>query len=262
MSMQRDGNKCLHTVGESDIIQQETAVASKALKRGRLWGKTGKILKGAVDMCGRYYIAQEDNDEEIARIIAELNKDTPQAAEIHLGEIFPSQVAPVIVNTPSGWAVKPMKWGFPRNGGGGLVINSRSEKADVTPMFSKAVRERRCLVPMSGFYEWRRTATGAKTKEKFAFTLAEKGPMFLAGVYGLFGGGYEAGGYDGFAILTQAADEQMLPFHHRMPVILSTRQARHGWLFAPPQVNYGDLRSLFRTPGLLVKEAGTNAAAL
>ncbi len=204
-------------------------------------------------MCGRYYIAQEDNDEEIARIIAELNKDAPAAAEIHRGEIFPSQVAPVIIQTPSGWAVKPMKWGFPRSGGGGLVINSRSEKADVTPMFSRAVRERRCLVPMSGFYEWRRTASGAKTKEKFAFSLPGEKAMFLAGVYGLFGGGYEHGGYDGFAVLTQAADEQMSPYHHRMPVIMDSRQARHGWLFAPPAISYGDLRSLFHTPQLAIK---------
>lgn len=206
-------------------------------------------------MCGRYYIAQEDNDEEIARIIAEMNKDTPQAAEMRLGEIFPSQVAPVIVNTSSGWAVKPMKWGFTRNGGGGLVINSRSEKADVTPMFSRAVRERRCLVPMSGFYEWRRTASGTKTKEKFAFSLPAGNAMFLAGVYGLFGGGYANGGYDGFAVLTQAADEQMSPYHHRMPVILASRQARHSWLFAPPQISYSDLRSLFQPPELTVNRA-------
>lgn len=208
-------------------------------------------------MCGRYYIAAEDNDEEIARIIAILNKDPEAAAQVHRGEIFPSQMAPVIVNTPDGWTVKAMKWGFPRVGGGGLVINSRSEKADVTPMFSKAVRERRCLVPMSGFFEWRRTASGAKSKEKFAFSLADGSAMFLAGVYGCFGGGAEAGGYDGFAILTQQADEQMQPYHHRMPVILDSRKARHAWLFAPAQANYGDLRALFHTPGLSIHPAGT-----
>lgn len=208
-------------------------------------------------MCGRYYIAAEDNDEEIARIIAILNKEPEAAAQVHRGEIFPSQMAPVIVNTPDGWTVKAMKWGFPRAGGGGLVINSRSEKADVTPMFSRAVRERRCLVPMSGFFEWRRTPSGGKTKDKFAFSLADGKAMFLAGVYGSFGGGAQAGGYDGFAILTQDADEQMQPYHHRMPVILDSREVRHTWLFAPPQIPYGDLRSLFHTPRLEVHRAGS-----
>ena len=104
-----------------------------------------------------------------------------------------------------------------------MVINSRSEKADFTPMFQRAVRERRCLVPVSGFYEWRRTPSGGKTKDKFAFQSqggVDKGLMYLAGVYGEFLGGFRAGGFDGFAILTREADEQMRPYHDRMPVIL------------------------------------------
>lgn len=206
-------------------------------------------------MCGRYYIAQEDNDEEIARIIAILNQDPEQAAQVRYGEIFPSQMAPVIVNTPDGWRVKAMKWGFPHLGTGGLVINSRSEKADVTPMFRRSVREKRCLVPMSSFFEWRRNANGSKTGEKFSFAVADAGAMFLAGVYDSFGGGTQDGGYDSFAILTQAADEQMQPYHHRMPVILATRQARHSWLFASPKTSYSELRTLFHPPALTVRPA-------
>jgi putative SOS response-associated peptidase YedK len=85
-----------------------------------------------------------------------------------------------------------MKWGFPRTGGGGLVINSRSEKADVTPMFQKAARERRCLVPASHFFEWRRVS-GRKTKDKFAFRPDTEEPlMYMAGFYGQFLGGSRA----------------------------------------------------------------------
>ncbi len=195
-------------------------------------------------MCGRYYIAQEDNDEEIARIIAELNK-TPGVAAVQRGEILPSQVAPVILNTPQGWMVKPMRWGFQRPNGNGLVINSRSEKADVTPMFSRAVREGRCLVPMSGFYEWRHRENGVKSKEKYAFTLADGHAMFLAGICS------HAEGC--FSILTQAADEQMSPYHHRMPVILGSRLQRHGWLFSPGDTAYSALKSLFQPPALAVE---------
>ena len=203
-------------------------------------------------MCGRYYIAQEDNDEEIARIIAILNKDAAQAAQIHRGEIFPSQTAPVIAMTPEGWTVKPMQWGFMRPEGKGLVINSRSEKADVTPMFRRAVREGRCLVPMSGFYEWRRGADGRKTGEKYAFSLADGHAMFLAGVCTP-----SDCGPDRFAVLTQEADDQMRPIHHRMPVILDSRQARHKWLFSPPSVSYSELKTLFAAPELIIRQADT-----
>ena len=91
-------------------------------------------------------------------------------------------------------------------------------------MFQRAVRERRCLVPVSGFYEWRRTPSGGKTKEKFAFQSqggVDKGLMYLAGVYGEF-----PGGFDGFAILTREADEQMRPYHDRMPVILDDESVK------------------------------------
>lgn len=200
-------------------------------------------------MCGRYYIAQEDNDEEIARILAEMNRELPGASEVKTGEIFPSQIAPVIVNTPAGWAVKPMRWGFPSQRSSGLVINCRSEKADATPMFSRAVQQGRCLIPMSGFFEWQHMA-GSKKGQKYRFTIAEQQPMFLAGVCAC--GGASSGECGVFSILTQAADGQMSPFHHRMPVILGTRQARHGWLFSPPQTDYRQLRQLFDVPRLAV----------
>ena len=178
---------------------------------------------------------------------------SPLAAQVQLGEIFPTQLAPVIVAQEGAAAVRPMRWGFPFGSGGKVVINSRSEKSDYTPMFQKAVRERRCLIPMSGFYEWRRTPSGAKTKDKFAFVSEggrEKGMMYLAGVYGEFQGGYEA-----FAVLTQDADEQMRPYHSRMPVIMDDENLKKLWLFAPPQLPYAEIRRQFELPALYVQKA-------
>ena len=205
-------------------------------------------------MCGRYYIDTEEENVKMRAILAELEKRRlPMTEMIHGGEIFPSQIAPVIVTEPDiGVTVRPMKWGFPRAGGGGLVINSRSEKADVTPMFQRAIRERRCLVPMSGFYEWRRK-NGNKSSDKFAFSLgeAQQGElMYLAGVYGMFVGGFADGGYDGFAILTQGADAQMNPYHDRMPVILRDESLKKAWL--NPTVGYPELRAAFQLPTLAI----------
>lgn len=207
-------------------------------------------------MCGRYFLDNEDNNRRLLSILCEMERSDSQRASLaHRGEIYPSEIAPVIVAKAGGVTVLPMRWGFPRGNGQGLVINSRSEKADATPMFQKAVRERRCLVPMSGFYEWRRTPGGSKTKEKFAFTLsdAKEGElMYLAGVYGQFSGGFENGGFDGFAVLTQPADAQMSPYHHRMPVVLREEAVKKAWLFAPPVLPYAELRRRFNTPALAV----------
>ncbi len=206
-------------------------------------------------MCGRYYIDTEEENVKTRAILAELEKRRlPMSDQVRGGEIFPSQVAPVILREEGlGVTVRPMKWGFPRVGGGGLVINSRSEKADVTPMFQRAVRERRCLVPASWFFEWRRT-DGRKTKDKFAFLLKETREnelMYLAGVYGQFLGGYEGGGYDGFAVLTREADGQMSPYHDRMPVILRDEELKKAWLNA--DVPFITLRGGFEPPALFAR---------
>ncbi len=205
-------------------------------------------------MCGRYYIDTEEENVKTRAILAELEKRRlPMHEQVRGGEVFPSQIAPVILaEADTGVTVRPMKWGFPRVGGG-LVINSRSEKADFTPMFQKAARERRCLVPANWFFEWRRTS-GKKTKDKFAFALQKAQPgelMYMAGLYGQFLGGFEGSGYDGFAILTQDADAQMTPYHDRMPVILTDEALKKAWL--NPAVPYTELRAAFEMPALLIR---------
>lgn len=216
-------------------------------------------------MCGRYFLddTKEANERLLNLLRGLLESGDPLAPQVHTGEIFPTQLAPVIVADGSRIAVRAMRWGFPRGGGRGVVINSRSEKADTTPMFQRAVRERRCLVPVSGFYEWRRTPSGGKTKDKFAFQSqggVDKGLMYLAGVYGEFLGGFRAGGFDGFAILTREADGQMRPYHDRMPVILDDEPAKKLWLLAPPQIPYADLRRHFDPPRLYVRPASSPEA--
>ena len=205
-------------------------------------------------MCGRYSIDTEEENVKTRAILAELEKRRlPMHEQVRGGEVFPSQIAPVILaEADTGVTVRPMKWGFPRVGGG-LVINSRSEKADFTPMFQKAARERRCLVPANWFFEWRRTS-GKKTKDKFAFALQKAQPgelMYMAGLYGQFLGGFEGSGYDGFAILTQDADAQMTPYHDRMPVILTDEALKKAWL--NPAVPYAELRAAFEMPALLIR---------
>ena len=59
-----------------------------------------------------------------------------------------------------------MRWGFlpgwyKSPGDGPLLINARAETVADKPAFRAAVRERRCLIPASGFYEWPVSLTGA-----------------------------------------------------------------------------------------------------
>lgn len=78
-------------------------------------------------MCGRYYIAEDDLSDELSRMIDELNrKKTPEGLKTS-GEIFPSDIVPVLANSRK-QDVQPfaMRWGyaFPN---GRPIINARAE---------------------------------------------------------------------------------------------------------------------------------------
>lgn len=173
-------------------------------------------------MCGRYTVLTEEENIELREIIAQLNKrhdGSAQAQAFRPGEIFPTNIAPVLVAGDDGPQAQLMQWGFPRWDGGGVVINARAETADEKTMFRSGIRERRCVIPTSGFFEWRRREDGQKTKEKYHFRLATTPMLYLAGVYGHFSPQGKAP-FDGYVILTCAANASIEAYHNRMPLVL------------------------------------------
>ena len=70
------------------------------------------------------------------------------------------------------WA-KDIKIGF-------STINARAEEIDTKPAFREAFRQRRCLVPLDNFYEWKKTPTG---KQPYAIGLKGGGLMAMAGLW-------------------------------------------------------------------------------
>lgn len=104
---------------------------------------------------------------------------------------------------------------------GWKLINVRSETAAVKPAFSGAARRRRCLIPASGFYEWR--AEGGR-KEPWFFRLREEAPLALAGLWESWTPSEQAERPDPplltCAILTTWANALTAPVHDRMPVII------------------------------------------
>jgi len=166
------------------------------------------------------------------------------------GEVFPTNYAPVI--SSDGIAV--LKWGFPNWKNSGVIINARAETALDKKTFSKPLRERRCAVPSSGFYEWSRSGGrhcsdsgrggdlphygdllgssesvsgggsgsggGRKLKDKYLLRRPGEHVLYMAGFASTF---RDAPGieYNAFVILTTAANDFVSPIHDRMPVILA-----------------------------------------
>jgi len=106
----------------------------------------------------------------------------------------------------------------------GYVINARSETIFEKNMFRKGIIERRCLIPASFFFEWKRTP---EIKIPFAFKVKDADQFSFAGIWGE----NEINGkpIKSFAIITTQPNSIMKPVHDRMPVILS-RDEEDDWL--------------------------------
>lgn len=186
-------------------------------------------------MCGRYYLQVESAGPQVRALLLQLAHTTPPEAlaQMKTGEIFPGDVAPLLASE----GPRLMQWGY--TGHPNRVINARSETAAEKPMFRQSLLRRRCLIPASGYFEWRRTAHGNKTKDKYAFFHPE-GPLYLAGLWRE----ERTRPLPVFVILTRSAPPEIADIHNRMPVLLPEK-AREAWLGgvdAAPLLNQAETR--------------------
>ena len=114
-------------------------------------------------------------------------------------------------------------WARNQPGARGL-INARSETVLEKPTFQDAFRQRRCVIPVNGWFEWR-PENGGKTPY---WLRPEATEMFsLAGIWE--SGGTSPGAVGSFVILTMAAAPAIADIHHRQPLILDD-DATEEWL--------------------------------
>lgn len=179
-------------------------------------------------MCGRYLL-NVDVEEILKHYGLVRDWYTNNWTTKWTPEVFPSNTVPVVINR-NVKALVPMKWGFSAPNGKGLIINSRGETVDSRPMFRRAFRQKRCLVPANAFFEWRKAG---KFSTKFQIRMKQLSLFSLAGIYEDFTD-KEGNAYNAFSILTTAPNPLVSRIHDRMPVILS-REHEDIWLEAGPQ---------------------------
>ncbi|HEV2149196.1 MAG TPA: SOS response-associated peptidase [Longimicrobiaceae bacterium] len=174
-------------------------------------------------MCGRY--GETESAETLARRFGAALRAPATGPRYN---IAPTQHAPVLVRDGGGLFLSLFRWGL-RPGwardGAPEPINARSEDAAGKPYFRAAWRSRRCVVPASGFYEWRKTADG---KVPHWIRRADGEPLTLAGLWEVWTP-RDAEPVHSFCILTTGPNEAMRPIHDRMPVILDAEE-RDTWL--------------------------------
>ncbi len=96
------------------------------------------------------------------------------------------------------------------------MINARSETVAEKPTFRDSFKKRRCIVPATGFYEWKRE-DGAKTP---FFIKPKEGLFSFAAIWSSWAPKTHAAGIQTVAILTTAANQTLQSIHDRVPVHL------------------------------------------
>ena len=162
-------------------------------------------------MCGRYFLE--------LKALMELEKCVDYEFERELliaKDYYPGNEVPIIVSCDNRLDLKRAKWGF-KTFDNKLVINARSETLLEKVMFKNEVLNHRCIIPVSGFYEW------DQHKHKFKFTNEKNRIMLLAGIYRVVENQIE------MTIITTLANESMKQIHQRMPLIITNEQMKP-WL--------------------------------
>jgi putative SOS response-associated peptidase YedK len=187
-------------------------------------------------MCGRYSLICIDDLGNRFRVF------DPMMGARSKFNIAPGNEMPVIVRSGTN-QLTVMRWGLvPRwttdTRSVKSLMNARAESLGTKPAFRSLLEKNRCLIPASGFYEWKQEG---KRKVPYYFRLAGCPLFSFAGLYDQWPhpGGGTAGTY---TIITCQANSVVAPVHDRMPVILS-RENEDRWL-DPGPVSPADLRRI------------------
>ena len=97
------------------------------------------------------------------------------------------------------------------------TFNARADNLAASTLWRRPLHKHRCLVPLSGYYEWRKS-----DKQAFRFVIDRQPLYALAGLWDAWKS--PAGDWlQSFSIITVEANETMRPIHDRMPAILAPR---------------------------------------
>lgn len=185
-------------------------------------------------MCGRYLYSLDN--KELREIAEEAEKNL--YSEQKLGDIYPSNVAPILISDKIEIKSILAKWGLKSSDNKGIIINARLETLTKKPTFRKLVDTKKCIVPAYAFYEWKDNI--GRSKEKYIFK-KENEVIYMAGIYDIYEPeeNKQLSMFDNeqpkkeihFSIITKDANASVKEIHHRMPLILGKDEIKK-WLMS------------------------------
>lgn len=158
-------------------------------------------------MCGRYCIAAVPGELKDRYLVDILPDYRPGY------NISPSQEILTLALKSERPRAIMAKWGF-HTRAGNLIINARIENIYEKPLFKSLIHEHRCIIPASGYFEWKKTHA---KKIPYYITVHRESIISFAGLIRETPQGYQV------VILTKPAHDTLASIHQRMPVILNKK---------------------------------------
>jgi len=191
-------------------------------------------------MCGRF--TRRFSWSEIHRLLS--LTQTFQFTFAPAYNVAPTQESPILRADPAAQRVLELaRWGLVPHWAkdttiASRLVNARAETILEKPAFRASMQSNRCVVPISGFYEWKKIGDG---KQPWYISRADGQPMLLAGLRDDWHGGQSP--LTTFAIATTSTNDFMARLHDRMPAILEPEQVA-AWLnpATPPDTAAAMLR--------------------
>jgi putative SOS response-associated peptidase YedK len=141
-------------------------------------------------------------------------------------DLRPTQPVDTIAAAGPAPAQLRTNWGIKPAWSKSLLINAQAETVATKPTFRKSFSAKRCLIPVTGWYEWR--AEGGPKKQRYSFTHVDGIPFLMAGIW--FGDPAEAQ----LVTLTTNPAAHCAEIHNRMPLLVDPDCVAL-WLSAPAE---------------------------
>lgn len=193
-------------------------------------------------MCGRYSLNNSKEELKEWFDADSFDVDTIQPNF----NVAPTDLMPVTGENKEGRrSILPFRWGLlpfwaKKKDQSYSMINARAETIDTKRSYKSSFRKYRCLVPASGFYEWKNK--GGEKIPYYIYPTHE--PMFaFAGIYNVWKSP-EGERIPTYTIITTDANEKIKNLHDRMPVML-LKEEWNEWL-DPNNHDTDSLKDLLR----------------
>ena len=169
-------------------------------------------------MCGRFNVVQHP----MMRFLQEI---TGQDFSVETSlNVAPTEQTPVLVKADSFWDLRYMRWWLipywsKEPTSKYAMFNAKSETLEKSSAFREPFRRRRCIFPVSGYYEWK-TESGVKVP--YYIEPESDDGFALAALWDRWRGNNTV--IESCTIVTATAPQSMAAIHNRIPVYLTCDQ--------------------------------------